>query len=179
MEPFQEYPKWVAAKDAGDPENPGHVLCWDEDQEASVSGIERPRRGRPPKEKERRMAGINAPIATLKSGTGQRSAGSGPAWVSGYIASLAALGVATVVFDLGPNFDQYVIVQYAVSPLGPSSGLSAVAAFSSDTIALDASGPASILARPMGRYFIVQATNADAVNALGAASFVRISAYPV
>lgn len=38
--------------------------------------------------------------------------------------------------------------------------------------------PQTCIFAPMGRYFIVRATNADAVNAQGAGAFVRITAYP-
>jgi len=123
-----------------------------------------------------------------------------PGWVSGDIASLAASGTATLVFDLGPNWDQYNVVQVAVVPAGPSSGLSGVAVYSSADAAFSAAtdpqlnytwgvsfGPAagaavttpqSAMFSPMDRYLIVRATNADAVNAQGAGAFVQLAASP-
>jgi hypothetical protein len=135
----------------------------------------------------------------MRSGQNAVAPGNGPGWVSGDIASLALSATATLIFDLGPNWDQYNCVQVGVVPAGPSSGLTAVQAFSSDDAAFSAAAdvqlnnvwgatygaisaaittPQTCSFAPMGRYFIVRATNADAANAQGATAFVRITAYP-
>lgn len=138
----------------------------------------------------------------LKMRSGQNAVAGGgtiPGWVSGDIASLAAAGTATIVFDLGPNWDQYNCVQVGVVPAGPSSGLSGVSAYSSDDASFNAAldvqlnnvwgatfgaisaavaAPQSTIFAPMGRYFIVRATNADGANSQGAGAFVQICAYP-
>jgi hypothetical protein len=122
-----------------------------------------------------------------------------PGWVSGDIASLAAAGTATLIFDLGPNWDQYNVVQLGFVPAGPSSGLSGVAVYSSGDAAFNAAAdpqlnytwatavgaasmainaPQSAMFSPMDRYLIVRATNADGVNAQGAGAFVALAAYP-
>jgi hypothetical protein len=146
------------------------------------------------------MPGPQPSILKMRSGVAAVGAGNGPGWVSGDLASLALSATATIVFDLGPNWDQYNVVQLAVVPAGPSSGLTAVKAFSSDDAVLSAAtdvalnncwattfgvisaavaAPQSCDFSPMGRYFIVQATNADGVNAQGAGAFVQLCAYPV
>ena len=147
------------------------------------------------------MPGPQPSILKMRSGVAAvAGGGSIPGWVSGDIAGLALSATATIVFDLGPNWDQYNVVQIGVVPAGPSSGLSAVKAFSSDDAVLNAASdvalnncwatafgvvsaavntPQSCAFNPMGRYFIVQATNADGVNAQGAGAFVQLCAYPV
>lgn len=147
------------------------------------------------------MPGPQPSILNMRSGQNAvAGGGSQPGWISGDIASLALSATATLVFDLGPNWDQYNCVQVGVIPAGPSSGLSAVQAFSSDDAAFSAATdiqlnnvwgatygaisaaittPQTCSFAPMGRYFIVRATNADGVNAQGATAFVRITAYPV
>ena len=146
------------------------------------------------------MPGQQTSILNMRSGQNAvASGGSMPGWISGDIASLAALQVATAIFDLGPNWDQYNCVQVGIVPAGPSSGLTAVSAFSSDDAAFNAAtdvqlnnvwgatfaalsvavaAPQTCIFAPMGRYFIVRATNVDAVNAQGAGAFIRITAYP-
>lgn len=128
---------------------------------------------------------------------GSTSAG----WVSGSIASLAASGTANCIFDLGPTWRDMSLATIAVTPAGPSSGLNAVSISSSNTAAADTTrklkdvataGPSAISAtitvatgcqqfmvRPMGRFLVVTATNADGVNALGASSKVVVVAYTV
>lgn len=146
------------------------------------------------------MPGPNPSILNMRSGQGAIAPGGSQfGWVSGDIASLALSATATAIFDLGPNWDQYNCVQVGVVPAGPSSGLSAVQAFSSDDAAFTAATdvqlnnvwgatfgaisaavttPQTCSFAPMGRYFIVRATNADAVNAQGAGAFLRVTAYP-
>lgn len=141
------------------------------------------------------------PNLSLRSGVSAiAGGGAGPGWVSGEIASLAASGTATVIFDLGPNWQAYGSVQIAVVPAGPSSGLSNVTVRSSDDatfsatadptlnstnattfgtgIAASVTTPQSSFVAPMGRFLGVIATNADGVNAQGATAFVQICAYP-
>ncbi|UOF78618.1 hypothetical protein [Bacteriophage sp.] len=147
------------------------------------------------------MPGPQPSILKMRSGAAAVAGGGTiPGWVSGDIASLAASATATIVFDLGPNWDQYNVVQVGVVPAGPSSGLSGVAAYSSDDAAFNAAqdiqlnnvwgatfgaisaavaAPQTTSFAPMGRYFIVRATNADGANAQGAGAFVAICAYPV
>lgn len=148
------------------------------------------------------MPGPQPSILRMRSGQNQiAGGGTQPGWVSGDIAALAAAGTATVVFDLGPNWDQYNVVQVALVPAGPSSGLNAVAAYSSPDATFNAAvdpqlnytwatafGPAAGAAvatpqaamfSPMDRYLIVRATNADGVNAQGAGAFVQLAAHPV
>ena len=146
------------------------------------------------------MPGPNPSILNMRSGQNQvAGGGTQPGWISGDIANLAASGVATIIFDLGPNWDQYNVVQLGVVPAGPSSGLSGVSAFSSDdpnfnaaldvqlnncwatafgAVAAAINAAQSCAFSPMGRYFIVRATNADGANAQGAGAFVRLAAYP-
>lgn len=147
------------------------------------------------------MPGPQPSILNMRSGQNAIAPGGSQfGWVSGDIASLALSATATLVFDLGPNWDQYNVVQVGVVPAAPSSGLSAVKAYSSDDAVFSATTdvllnnvwgatyagisaaittPQTCSFAPMGRYFIVQATNADAVNAQGATAFVRVTAYPV
>lgn len=148
------------------------------------------------------MPGNNLPVLTMKSGIGAVSSPLIPGWVSGDIASLAALGSVNVIFNLGSNWDQYNYLQVAVAVIGPSTGLSAVQVFGSTTPGIDATSPrlgpiysvaytplsaaitvaggvASAIFRPMGQYVAVSATNADGVSATGAASKITLGAYPV
>lgn len=146
------------------------------------------------------MPGPNPSILNMRSGQNAIAGGGSQfGWVSGDIASLVALAVATIVFDLGPNWDQYPVIQVGVMPAGPSSGLSAFSVSSSDnavysaatdlplnnvwatamgSISVAVAAPQTGSFSPMGRYVIVRATNADAVNAQGAGAFVRLCAYP-
>lgn len=154
----------------------------------------------------RGRAGIDAPevgLPTLVMEAGVNPVtpgGSVPGWVSGDIASLAASGSVSVIFDLGPHWDRYGMAAVAVTPNGPSSGLNAVQVFGSDSTAYDftkrlghafgtgwtathsnlttANGPMQSNVRPSGRYLIIQAANADAVNAQGVQATVIVSAYP-
>lgn len=146
------------------------------------------------------MPGPQPSILKMRSGQSAVAGGTTqPGWVNGDIASLAAAGTATIIFDLGPNWDQYNVVQVALVPAGPSSGLSGVAAYSSADPAFSAaadpqlnytwgtsfgaaaaamSAPQSAMFSPMDRYLIVRATNADGANAQGAGAFVQLAAYP-
>lgn len=126
--------------------------------------------------------------------------GASPGWVSGSLASLAASALAICIFDLGPNWDQYSLASITVLSTSPSSGLSAVQVSGSATPTSQSSrrmkeafsavvgtiyaalttagGPQSFQVRPIGRFVVVVATNADATNAQGAASKIVLAAYP-
>lgn len=144
---------------------------------------------------------LKPPVLNMRTtDTAVTAGGDIPGWVSGTIASLAASATVTIVFDLGPYWDQYNSVQMAVNPVGPSSGLTAVQCFSSRTTtpsaverlnmgqavnfntssatATVAAGVQSGMFRASARYFCVQATNNDGTNALGASSSVAISVWP-
>lgn len=126
--------------------------------------------------------------------------GSTHGWVSGSPASLAASASFIAIFDLGPNWAQYGLVQAVVLPQGPSTGLVAVefgspsgttwqparrlaTAFNSAISTTYQSMPSSTGAqsctlRPLSRYLLVRGTNGDATNALGATSKITVAAYP-
>ncbi|AKA60337.1 hypothetical protein P26218_34 [Rhodoferax phage P26218] len=146
------------------------------------------------------MPGPNPSILNMRSGQNAIAGGGTQfGWISGDIAGLALSATAIAIFDLGPNWDQYNVVQVGVVPAGPSSGLSAVQVFSSDDAAFNATTdvqlnntwattfgaisaaittPQTSGFSPMGRYLIVRATNADGINAQGAGAFIRVTAYP-
>ncbi len=131
--------------------------------------------------------------------TAVTAGGSVAGWVSGTIASLAASASATMIFDLGPNWDQYPYVTVTVNPQGSSSGLTALQVFGSRTTTdtdverlnfayatsfagqsvapTTANGVQSGIYRPAGRYVIVKATNADGTNAQGASASVAVTAH--
>lgn len=50
MTEVQEYPKWVEVEGDGHPDQPGHVLVEDADEEAALA---KPKRGRPAKSDEK------------------------------------------------------------------------------------------------------------------------------
>jgi hypothetical protein len=130
--------------------------------------------------------------------------GSMPGWVAGTPAGLAALGVVNCMFDLGPNWRDYPILQVVISPVGPSSGFNPVVMSSRDdavaaanvhrrlgqiaanvvsgnviSAALTtASGSAGFMVRPMGRFLVITLTNADALSALGVTAKVTVVGYP-
>jgi len=128
--------------------------------------------------------------------------GNTPGWVSGSIAALGLSASVNCLFDLGPEWNQYTSVNFCISPIGPSSGLSNVAAFGSDSTTINtsrrlgfaaantvnssltasmtvANGAVNMLVNPQGRFVFLQATNADGANALGATSKVTLTAFPV
>lgn len=140
------------------------------------------------------------PVLVMETGINQVPGGAQAGWVSGNPAGLADGATATVVFDLGPQWDQYPVIGLSVQPVG-ATGFSAVQAFGSDTTAvnsarrltggfsasgapsallasiLSADGASSIALRPMGRYVVVQMTNTAAGGAMGA-SKATLAAYP-
>lgn len=120
-------------------------------------------------------------------------------WVSGTIASLAASGTATIIFDLGADWVFYPYVRIYFTALAPSSGLINTSVNSSATIGgtllrqgfidtdsvsttyltlASANGPQTADIRPMGRYIYISATNGDGANALGATSRIDLAQYP-
>lgn len=127
--------------------------------------------------------------------TGSAEAG----WVSGTIASLAASGTATIIFDLGADWVYYPFVRIYVNALAPSSGLINTSVNSAATVGgtllrqgfmdtdsvsttyltfASANGPQTVDFRPMGRYVYISATNGDGANALGASSRIDLAQYP-
>lgn len=128
--------------------------------------------------------------------------GSVPGWVSGDPAGLAASAQVHAIFDLGPHWERYGLVAVTVNPTVPSSGFSAVQASGADTPSnYDArralahafqsggqsrmfvafttgAGAGQVFLRPNGRFFTVNATNADATNAMGANAKFTLAAYP-
>lgn len=121
-------------------------------------------------------------------------------WVSGTPAALADGASVTggVVFDLGPDWDQYASIMLSVQPVGATS-LSAVAASGSDSAVVNlsrrlnspasvsfndayatittAGGGSSVPLRPMGRFVIVSMTNTALGGVMGD-SKVTLAAYP-
>ena len=140
------------------------------------------------------------PVLVMETGINQVPGGAQAGWVSGNPAGLADGAIATVVFDLGPEWDQYPVAGLSVFAVGATS-LSAVTVHGSDTTVSNSSrrltggftpsasfsqifatlnsvnGCQSIVIRPMGRYLIVQMTNTAAGGAMGA-SKVTLAAYP-
>ena len=129
--------------------------------------------------------------------------GSTCGWISGTPASLAANATSQSIFDLGPNWDQYLRSTVIINSTAPSSGyinaqiffgstpspaacnirsrdslqgatgwnyLSSTAAQTTTAI-----GQISADVKNLGRYMMVQLTNADSTNAQGAGSFVFVA----
>ncbi len=111
-------------------------------------------------------------------------------WVSGTIASLAISGTATVIFDLGLDWQQYGLLQLTVTG---TAALSAITERASDDGATDAqdliassgvplvltlaaAGQAQGVALVAGRYVRVAITNGG--TAQGAGAGVRLVALP-
>lgn len=141
------------------------------------------------------------PIITAETDVNQITGGGDiHGWVSGTPASLAASGTAVVVFDLGPNWMFYGLVQVLITPVAPSSGFNPVQIMCTPNGATNfnrrlgfaystggavvfgnftsASGQVCVVVRPMDRYLVINIPNADAVNAVGATAKVAIAAYP-
>lgn len=138
--------------------------------------------------------------AVFTSGSNAVTGGADSAgWVSGDIASLAASATVDVIFDLGPKWQHINWVMVSITPVTPSSGLSAVMMSGSDTAAFNATrrlqavnslsfgvisaaltsanGSQMLPVKPFGRFFIIRATNADASNAQGATAHATIATY--
>ena len=146
--------------------------------------------------------GLTVPTLIMISGSSQSVAGgqSASGWVSGDIASLAASATAIALFDIGPDWDQYHTITININPVGPSSGLSNIQFSGRDdpTLAIDplrrmgpanstagqvysgavttAGGPQQFVVRPVGRFVVVSATNADGANPVGAAAHICVVA---
>lgn len=141
------------------------------------------------------------PIKIFETDVGAVAAGTANGgWVSGSPANLAASASVNCVFDLGQDWSQFTHVSVAIRSSGTSTGLNNIQASSSDTATLNASrrlkdvsqvnhnsiagnittagGTQQAIVRPMGRYFIVSLTNADATNPQDASAKVTIAAYP-
>ena len=140
------------------------------------------------------------PVLVMETGANP-VVGGGPAagWVSGNPAGLADGATSSAVFDLGPEWDQYPILQIIINPVGATS-FTGVQIFGSDTpsylsrrrlrsidatgdfatffnTVATAGGPQATSLRPAGRYITVIATNTAGSGAMGA-SAVTLVAYP-
>ncbi len=139
------------------------------------------------------------PIRLFSAGANAVSGSGEAGWVDGTIASLAALAVATVRFDLGEDWILFPFIRLHISWVAPSSGTSNLQVYSGDTLGAltrrlgfidtdsisttfatlsSANGPQTMDLRPMGRYLTITATNADAANATGSTSRVDLAQYP-
>lgn len=140
------------------------------------------------------------PVLVMETGVNQVPGGTQAGWVSGNPAGLADGASVNVVFDLGPDWDQYPVIGLSVQPVGATS-LSAISASGSDTVAFNfarrlagaftpgaspstlyatittGAGSAVIALRPMGRYVIVSMTNTAAGGVMGASKAV-LATYP-
>lgn len=138
--------------------------------------------------------GLMAPTLIMTSGISQPVVGGQDAsgWVSGDVSGLAAASTAVMLFDVGPDWDQYHTITINVNPVGPSSGFSNLQFSGRDdpVAAIDplrrmgpanstagqvysgavttAGGAQQFVVRPAGRYVVVSLTNADGANAQGA-----------
>lgn len=148
----------------------------------------------------RQVLSRKPPVLVMQTDGAQVAGGGAAGWVSGSPANLAASASVSIVFDLGPDWDQYGVAAVGVLPMGPSSGFASVQAMGSDTgvanparrlkdMAVSGSANSSYAVstgsnghtfhvRPFGRYIVVSVTNADAANAIGAAAKVSMAAYP-
>lgn len=127
--------------------------------------------------------------------------GGGPAgWVSGNPAGLADGASVSCLFDLGPEWDQYLTVMLMFRPVGATSLSGVLATGRDDPVAAtnvnrylrdDALGTATILyatvqsanaggvarVHPAGRYLVVTCINTAGSGAMGA-SKITLAAYP-
>lgn len=139
------------------------------------------------------------PIRLFSAGVGAVSGSGEAGWVDGTIASLAASAAATVRFDLGEDWILFPFIRLHISWVAPSTGTNNLQVYSGDTLGAltrrigfidtdsistvyatlsSANGPQTLDLRPMGRYLTITATNADAVNAVGATARVDLAQYP-
>lgn len=140
------------------------------------------------------------PVRVMESGVNQVPGGALAGWVSGNPAGMGDGATVSVVFDLGPDWDQYPVIGLSVQPVGAIS-LSAVGATGSDTPVNNSArrlsgaytagaafsvlsatlttigGSAFIALMAMGRYVIVSLTNTAGGGVMGA-SKVTLAAYP-
>lgn len=141
------------------------------------------------------------PVVVMETDANPVSAGGGVAgWVSGSPAALADGAGATVVFDLGPDWQQYVVAQIVVLSTAAGGSLSAIQDYGSDTPGItsarrmkealaagstttfltvtSAVGPQAHYVRPIGRYVVMSMTNTATFGAQGAGAKVTLAAYP-
>ena len=138
------------------------------------------------------------PVLVMETGINQVPGGAQAGWVSGNPSGLADGASVTIVFDLGPDWDQYTTVALTVRPQGGTS-LSSIQCTGNDTAVFTpyrrlkealASGTGNtsftintssdglqFYIRPMGRYVMVNTTNTAGGGAMGA-SKVTLAAYP-
>lgn len=125
----------------------------------------------------------------------------GPTWISGNPANLAGNASVNCLFDLGPDWMDYTMLQVVIRSQGPSTGLINITATSRDNPVAAVNGNrylkemyntatsilyASVLTsnaagcinlRPMGRYLVINMTNGDATNAIGSQAGIAIAGY--
>lgn len=139
------------------------------------------------------------PVLVMETGVNPVVGGGPAGWVSGNPSGLADGATVTVIFDLGPEWDQYPTLQLIVYPVGAAS-FTALQVLGSDTSAYiirrrlrplnntgdfatfyntvpTAGGPAAAYLRPAGRYITVIATNTAGSGAMGASACTLV-AYP-
>lgn len=140
-----------------------------------------------------------APVLVMETGANQVSAGSGkPGWVSGRPSNLAAGGASVdVFFDLGPDWDQYAMVQVSIYPntaltMTVQHSCSEAVSFEyskrpcfafqantgNATSFVTSGSQVSYLVRPLGRVQGLRCTNTDGANSTGAAAKLTLAAYP-
>jgi hypothetical protein len=144
---------------------------------------------------------LRPPIFVIETDVNPVAAGGlNPGWISGTPANLADGASADVLFDLGPLWLQYTLLQIVVLSVTATS-LSAIQASSSDNTTRVAGrrvrttsdttpfattfftvttsgGAQACFIRPMGRYLFLQVTNTAAGGAQGALAKVTVSGYP-
>lgn len=139
------------------------------------------------------------PVLVMETGVNPVPGGGPAGWVSGNPSGLADGATAPVVFDLGPEWDQYPIIGLIIYPVGATS-LSAVTPVGSDTptynygrrltgaftvaggfsqiygTCTSANGSITSYVRPAGRYVVITMTNTAGSGVMGA-SRVTLVAY--
>jgi hypothetical protein len=124
-------------------------------------------------------------------------------WISGTPANLADGGTALILFDLGPEWDQYCIASLMIRSVTATSLSNITASSRDDAVAavnpsrylrddtLSGGSPSILFAtvtsanaggavrlRPAGRYLVVFVTNTATGGVQGASAKVALSLYP-
>lgn len=144
---------------------------------------------------------LRPPIFVIETDVNPVTAGGlNPGWISGTPALLADGATVDVLFDLGPLWQQYTLLQVGVVSQTATS-LSAIQAYSSDTPSKNpnrrlrsaseatniatsfftvttSGGSQQFYTRVMGRYFVLAVTNTAAGGAQGAGAKVTVAGYP-
>jgi hypothetical protein len=138
------------------------------------------------------------PSIVLYAGRDQvTGGGTSPGWISGDVAGLAAGQTTTVIFDLGPNWADYVRGTVMLYLSGPTVASGASAIWNGNDLsapnrerAIAFNGTTSSFVTTItppnwggftfvihGRYVFITVTNADATLAYSATSYVRVTAH--